>query len=69
MDLDPSLHGTAMPIPAVQVHESVHSELGRSRAGTSCLDLIFLLSKNGAHEATKVDTVVVVEEKKERKLR
>ena len=43
MDLDPSLRGTAMPIPAVQVHESIHSELGRSQAGASCLHIFLLL--------------------------
>ena len=43
VDLDPSLRGTAMPIPAVQVHESIHSELGRSQAGASCLHIFLLL--------------------------
>lgn len=61
VDLDLSLRGAAMPIPAVGVHESMYSELGQSQAGASCLHI---LSQNGVHEATKVDIVVVVEKEK-----
>ena len=52
----------AVPRLAAQVHESMHSGPGGSQLPTH----IFTDTRgqNGMHEATKIDTVVVVEEEK-----